>query len=784
MANRYPLIVDTTDGNKIKELPSGDALQLTGNSIIGVTDVTASGTIAGGVLSAASIMKGGTELASLAVTGAWSDVVGKPTQLSDFNNNLNFIVPGSNISILTNNAGYISTVAFSDLTTTPTTLAGYNITDGATSVQGALAGTALQPGANISALFNNAGYLTAADLAGGAITIDVNNTGDLVGSVFADDSTVMIDSILAAVNLDGTIRGNVSPNANQHNLWDLGTNAVRFKDAYFAGTINGALVGTLDGDLTGSVFGDDSTVLVDGVNSKIVGAVETASLRTSETSIALGSSAGQTTQGIDAVAIGRSSGQSNQRQTAVAIGGQAGKTNQDFRAVAIGYSAGEEDQGGTAVALGYQAGKTTQGDSAVALGYQSGWTAQGTYGIALGYQAGYENQGQSAIAIGENAGFENQAANSIVINATGAALNNTQADAFIVKPIRGGSGTTILMYDATSGEVTHTASPVITGDITGSVFGDDSTLLVDGINNKIVGPVLSSDLRSTSSNVTIGLDAGLTNQGTYSIAIGERAGNLNQSADGIAIGYAAGRDDQQTDGIAIGQNSGQVNQGASSVAIGTMAGKTNQHANTIILSATGATFDSTQANALFVKPIRNAVGTTMLMYDATSGEVTHSGNVTLGGDLDVGGNSIVSASNGAINIAPDGSGTIDLSGQVKFAEGMIEKFATTNGATGVTALDCSTGNVHYLTAPAGDITANFTNLGLTAEYATNLTVIINQGATPYEVTAVQIGGAAQTIEWQGGVAPTGNANGIDSFSFTILNDGGAYVVLGQMVDFT
>ena len=59
-----------------------------------------------------------------------------------------------------------------------------------------------------------------------------------------------------------------------------------------------------------------------------------------------------------------------------------------------------------------------------------------------------------------------------------------------------------------------------------------------------------------------------------------------------------------------------------------------------------------------------------------------------------------------------------------------------------------------------------------------------QGATPYEVTAVQIGGVAQTINWQGGTPPTGNANGIDSFSFTVLNDSGTYVVLGQMVDFT
>ena len=136
------------------------------------------------------------------------------------------------------------------------------------------------------------------------------------------------------------------------------------------------------------------------------------------------------------------------------------------------------------------------------------------------------------------------------------------------------------------------------------------------------------------------------------------------------------------------------------------------------------------------------------------------------------------------------SGTISASSEttftadVKFDTGVEEKFATLTGSTGVTAMDCANGHIFYLTGASGDITANFTNLGLTAEYATNLTVIINQGGTPYEVTAVQIGGSGQTIEWQGGSAPTGNANGIDSFSFTILNDGGTYVVLGQMVDFT
>ena len=121
---------------------------------------------------------------------------------------------------------------------------------------------------------------------------------------------------------------------------------------------------------------------------------------------------------------------------------------------------------------------------------------------------------------------------------------------------------------------------------------------------------------------------------------------------------------------------------------------------------------------------------------------------------------------------------------VHFDRGVEEKFQTLTGQSGVVAHNWNDGHVFYHTTPAGDITANFINVNLTAEYATNVTIIINQGATPYIITAVQIAGSGQTINWQGGSAPTGTANGIDSFSFTILNDGGSYVVLGQMVDFT
>ena len=68
---------------------------------------------------------------------------------------------------------------FSELLNPPTTLLGYGIEDAATSAQGARADTAIQPGDELSGVF----------------------TGDVSGSVFADDSTVMVDGVSATLNL-------------------------------------------------------------------------------------------------------------------------------------------------------------------------------------------------------------------------------------------------------------------------------------------------------------------------------------------------------------------------------------------------------------------------------------------------------------------------------------------------------------------------------------------------------------------------------------------------------
>ena len=67
--------------------------------------------------------------------------------------------------------GYLTSVAFGDLTTTPTTLAGYGITDAATTAQGALADTALQ----------------------------IGDVFDVKGSVFGDDSTLLVDAVIGVI---------------------------------------------------------------------------------------------------------------------------------------------------------------------------------------------------------------------------------------------------------------------------------------------------------------------------------------------------------------------------------------------------------------------------------------------------------------------------------------------------------------------------------------------------------------------------------------------------------
>jgi hypothetical protein len=534
MANRYPLVIDTLDANKIKELQTGDNLNLADNSIVGVQNITALGTIEAAVITVQGnrlVAQNFLQLSDTpntftgnankfaAVNAAGTALEFRP--LSDFGavgiTSLDItgnITPTiNNNSLLGSNTNKFNSVWASSLYGD---LKDYNGTLIFNATTGKIAYAAIQGApTNISEFTNDVGFATTAginqyinDYFSGATGNSLQ--ADLTGSVFADDSTVMIDAVAGKIVGDihyptigsitagtkvqlGTTELTSTFTPPTTNTGEIGTSALRFGTGYFQninasgnitastfnGTLNGILIGdqigsvfgddstllvdavsgvhygALVGDVTGSVFADDSGVIIDGINAKVVGVVDTTSLRTSESAIALGKNAGKTSHGT--------------------------------RAIAIGEDAGETSQGGNAIGIGTDAGKS----------------AQGSASIAIGASAGQTNLGPNSIAIGTSAGTANQAAGSIVINASGTALENTTSGSFVVKPIRGASNANYLKYNAGTGEITYEAAAegVFTGDLTGSVFADDSTLLVDGVGARLnfANNVLA-DLSNVSGN--------------------------------------------------------------------------------------------------------------------------------------------------------------------------------------------------------------------------------------------------------------------------------------------
>ena len=163
------------------------------------------------------------------------------------------------------------------------------------------------------------------------------------------------------------------------------------------------------------------------------------------------------------------------------------------------------------------------------------------------------------------------------------------------------------------------------GDLTGSVFGDDSTLLVDGNNNKIVGPVETYNLRTTNPTIALGYLAGQTDQTPTSVAIGSQAGNNAQNVGAVGIGYKAGNASQGLGAVALGYQSGQNTQGGNAIAIGEMAGQATQGGLGIAIGYTsGQTTQGTKAIAIGYQSGFTTQGTSAIAIGDTAGNVEQS----------------------------------------------------------------------------------------------------------------------------------------------------------------
>jgi hypothetical protein len=114
-------------------------------------------------------------------------------------------------------------------------------------------------------------------------------------------------------------------------------------------------------------------------------------------------------------------------------------------------------------------------------------------------------------------------------------------------------------------------------------------------------------------------------------------------------------------------------------------------------------------------------------------------------------------------------------------------------ATGTINYDVTTQSVlYYTTNASANWTVNIRGNGTTSlntlmSTGQTITVVflVTQGATPYFNNAVQVDGSSVTPRYQGGTAwSSGNASGIDAYSYTIVKTGSAaFTVFASQTQF-
>jgi len=158
-------------------------------------------------------------------------------------------------------------------------------------------------------------------------------------------------------------------------------------------------------------------------------------------------------------------------------------------------------------------------------------------------------------------------------------------------------------------------------------------------------------------------------------------------------------------------------------------------------------------------------------------------NLAVTGNLTVTGNVVGNVYGSQGNITSLGTLTsLTVNGPATFQQ-TADILQIKAGATGTVVHDVTLGGVFHHTGVAANFTANFTNMPITNNRATLLSLVIVQGTTPYVPNAVQIEGTAYTIKWLGGNAPTGNASKTDVISFSFLRASNSWTILAQISTF-
>tara|TARA_R110000751_G_C13731873_1_gene476617 strand:+ start:67 stop:1311 length:1245 start_codon:yes stop_codon:yes gene_type:complete len=116
---------------------------------------------------------------------------------------------------------------------------------------------------------------------------------------------------------------------------------------------------------------------------------------------------------------------------------------------------------------------------------------------------------------------------------------------------------------------------------------------------------------------------------------------------------------------------------------------------------------------------------------------------------------------------------LTVSGEIS-AAGMVQSLNTITGATGEVDHNCSNSHIFYHSNIAGNFTPNLTQLDLSNNEITNISIILDQGGTAYLPDTYKVNSTASSLYWEGSAMPTGSANKVDTVDLKVLRVSDSY----------
>jgi len=582
MANRFPLILDTTDGNKIKELPAADNLDLRENSIVNVQNVFALGTI-----NAAEVTVNGNKL----VAQNFKDLTDTPNTFIGSENyfvkvnetgsgiefrplddigtiNVSNIVSTGNLLPSINGIGNVGTNAAKWNVVTANELVGDLVSYGGSKVFDATTGkvsyAALQgaPGF-LSEFQDDIGFLRQADLDSSIANLFDEGRAfdsDIKGSVFADDSTVLVDGIsgriLAPVDTTTVTADEITANTSLtspvvNTSFVEGTNGQDLKieatenydinigqnntgnvnlynsqaDTFGAGT--GLGVGEIYGATDLLLDAENRIKIANGLPFKfsLVSAADIALIIPQNGDVVYNTTTNRFQMYQDGVwrdvngNVQATTGQSDFNDVVIAgdltVNGTTTSVNTTNTNISDNIITLNEGEAGTGVTLGTSGIEIDRGlaanKSLVWNDTVDKWTINGETFVAGTVEAAF------------------------IGNITGNVTGDVKATNGTTVLDSGTNGTNATFTGDVTGDVTGDTTGYHTGDITGSVFADDSSVMVDAVGNAMYAN--SATFTTTTSPNIIGTNINpVTGQ---LITVGGAAGSFNYNDSTGAIQVAS-----------------------------------------------------------------------------------------------------------------------------------------------------------------------------------------------------------------------------------------------------